>query len=161
MKKITLIVVALFASFSVMLAQDAQPCPCELENDLDALYAVAMERNSLYHGNLYNDGDGPVWAIIAELGLKGYQQAPSASYYLKVTDTQGDYAYIQMSSCQMCLEVTYDLLQQRGIREVRIIAESSSLHGSCRNKSYTPSDLQDVKNRRDGNWNGLKDDVGW
>lgn len=153
MKKLVLIVVALLASFSMIKAQDALPCPCELENDLDALYAVAVKHEPVVSTKMYANG-GPVWAIIAELGLEGYKQAPSASYYLKVVDNQGDYAYVQMSSCQMSLEVTYDLLQQRGIREVRIISENVTLHGSCRNRTYTPSDLQDVKNRRDGNFGG-------
>ncbi|MDR0829191.1 MAG: hypothetical protein LBN95_03655 [Prevotellaceae bacterium] len=79
---------------------------------------------------------------------------PNSSYYLKITKN-GDIAYAPISSCQMALEKTYDLLKTQGVSEVRIISESPTLNGSCRNKTYTKYDLEEVKKRRDG-WAGGK-----
>ncbi|MDR2824047.1 MAG: hypothetical protein LBB41_02465 [Prevotellaceae bacterium] len=74
---------------------------------------------------------------------------PDASYYLKITKN-GEIAYAPVSSCQMALEKTYDLLQSQGVNSVRIVSESPTLNGSCRNRTYTKRDLNEVQKRRDG-----------
>lgn len=149
MKKIALIAATLFASFCMVKAQDNQKCPCLMDNDIDALYAVAEQ----YDLSFASDVSGVITAsvAIAKVGLEVYKAAPDASYYLKVT-SGGEIRYAKISSCQLALEKTYDLLRL-GVEEVRIISENPTLNGSCRNKSYTPRDLEEVKKRRDG-WSG-------
>ena len=152
MKRIIFIVaaVSLLSIFANRIyAQGKEMCPCLMEDKIEALEAVAnasIERESL---NL--DMTGPVTAASAlvSVGLEAYKSAPSASYYLKVT-AGGEIAYSPVSSCQMALEKTYDLLQISGVKEVRIISENVTVHMSCANRTYTPSDLNDVKKRRDG-----------
>lgn len=148
MKK-TLIAIVLFACFGVMQAQDAQKCPCLMDNDMDALYAVAEQNISLTNIDMAD----PITAsiAIAKVGLEVYKAAPDASYYLKVT-SGGEIMYAKISSCQLALEKTYDLLRL-GVEEVRNISENPTMNGSCRNRSYTPRDLDEVKKRRDG-WHG-------
>lgn len=148
MKKM-LFIIALTACFGLLHAQDAQTCPCLMDNDIDALYAVAEQHNFLFDVDLTD----PITATaaIAKVGLEVYKAAPDASYYLKVT-SGGEIAYAKISSCQLALEKTYDLLRL-GVDEVRIISENPTLNGSCRNRSYTPRDLNEVKKRRDG-WSG-------
>ena len=130
-------------------AQGTEVCPCLMEDKIDALYAIAYA--STDNENLELNLGGPVTATSAlvSVGLEVYKSAPNASYYLKVT-AGGEIAYGPVSSCQMALEKTYDLLQMDGVREVRIISENVTVHMSCANRTYTPSDLNDVKKRRDG-----------
>ena len=144
-----LFIIALTACFGLLHAQDAQTCPCLMDNDIDALYAVAEQHNFLFDVDLTD----PITATaaIAKVGLEVYKAAPDASYYLKVT-SGGEIAYAKISSCQLALEKTYDLLRL-GVDEVRIISENPTLNGSCLNRSYTPRDLNEVKKRRDG-WSG-------
>ena len=59
----------------------------------------------------------------------------------------GETRYSSVSSCQMALEKTYDLLL-KNVDEVRIISEYPTLHESCRNRSYTPKELQDIKKQK-------------
>ncbi len=153
MKKITLIVIALLANFSVMLAQDAQPCPCEFENDLDALYAVAEQQSFSY--NIENSDPITVGAamLLAKAGLEAYKSLPSASYALMVI-SGGEVAYSTVPSCQIALEKAYYLLQL-GAEEVRIVSEHLTLNGSCRNKAYRQSDMDDLRERKDG-WGHIK-----
>lgn len=150
MKKIALFAVALFAIFSLSQAQDNQKCPCLMDNDIDALYVVAAQQNYSFD---IEKGD-PVTATVAlaNVGVAVYDALPDAKYVLKVT-AGGEIKYGKISSCQMALEKTYDLLRMDGVREVRIISEELTLNGSCRNRSYTPRDLNEVKKRRDG-WSG-------
>lgn len=145
-----LFLIALTACFGILHAQDAQTCPCLMDNDIDALYAVAEQQNQLFE----IDMSDPITAAvaIAKVGLDAYNSAPNASYYLKVT-SGGEIKYAQISSCQLALEKTYDLLRL-GVEEVRIISENPTLNGSCRNRSYTPRDLDEVKKRRDGYFGG-------
>ena len=148
MKKIFLLL-TLVATFSMLRAQDAQTCPCFIDNDIDALYAMAEHQNFSFSINMAD----PITAAIAiaKVGLSAYEAVPEASYYLKVT-AGGEIRYAKISSCQLALEKTYDLLRL-GVDEVRIISENPTLNGSCRNRSYTPRDLNEVKKRRDG-WSG-------
>lgn len=148
MKK-TLFAIVLFAGFGVMQAQDAQKCPCLMDNNIDALYAVAEQQSFSY--DLEMMGSITASDAILQVALKVLDNIPeSFSYYLKVT-AGGEIRYAKVSSCQMALEKTYDLLRL-GVEEVRIVAETylSQVNPSCRNKSYTPRDLDDVKKRRDG-----------
>ncbi len=149
MKKM-LFIIALTACFGLLQAQDAQTCPCLMDNDIEALYAVAEQQDFSLEADVTID---PITAAaaIAKVGLEVYKAAPEASYYLKVT-SGGEIAYAKISSCQLALEKTYDLLRL-GVEEVRIISENPTLNGSCRNRSYTPRDLDEVKKRRDG-WSG-------
>ncbi len=149
MKKIALIAIALFTGLNMMQAQDSQKCPCLIENDIDALYAVAEQHNFSYNTEM--SGVITASAAIVKVGLEVYKAAPDASYYLKVT-SGGEIRYAKITSCQLALEKTYDLLRL-GVEEVRIISENPTLNGSCRNRSYTPRDLDEVKKRRDG-WSG-------
>ncbi len=149
MKKIFLIATALFLGFNQMQAQDSQKCPCLIDNDIDALYAI-VEQND-FSFDLEISGVITASAAIAKVGLEVYKAAPDASYYLKVT-SGGEIRYAKISSCQLALEKTYDLLRLN-VEEVRIISENPTLNGSCRNRSYTPNDLEEVKKRRDG-WSG-------
>ena len=130
-------------------AQDTQICPCMIDDEIDALYAIAEQQNFSYDIEMSD----AITATIAlgKVGLEVYKAAPDASYYLKVT-AGGEIRYAKISSCQLALEKTYDLLRL-GVDEVRIISENPPLNGSCRNKSYTPRDLNEVKKRRDG-WSG-------
>lgn len=145
-----LLLIALTACLSLLHAQDAQTCPCLIDNDIDALYAVAEQHNFSFDVGMTID---PITATVAltKVGLDVYKAAPDASYYLKVT-SGSEIAYAKISSCQLALEKTYDLLRL-GVEEVRIISENPTLNGSCRNRSYTPRDLDEVKKRRDG-WSG-------
>lgn len=145
-----LFIIALTACFGLLQAQDAQTCPCLMDNDIEALYAVAEQQDFSLEADVTID---PITAAaaIAKVGLEVYKAAPEASYYLKVT-SGGEIAYAKISSCQLALEKTYDLLRL-GVEEVRIISENPTLNGSCRNRSYTPRDLDEVKKRRDG-WSG-------
>ena len=150
MKKIALIAVAFLMSVSVIQAQDAQKCPCLMDNDFDALYAVAEQNNFSFD---FDVSDGVTAAVaLAKVGIEAYNALPDAKYVLKVT-AGGEIKYGKISSCQMALEKTYDLLRISGVQEVRIISEELTLNGSCRNRSYTPRDLNEVKKRRDG-WSG-------
>lgn len=149
MKNVISFVLALFVGINTMQAQDSQKCPCLLDNDIDALYAVAEQ----YETSFDMDASGSITAsvAIAKVGLAVYEAAPDASYYLKVT-SGGEIRYAKITSCQLALEKTYDLLRL-GVEEVRIISENLTMNGSCRNRSYTPRDLDEVKKRRDG-WSG-------
>lgn len=148
MKK-TIIAILLFASYGITQAQDAQNCPCLIDNDIEALYAVVEQDFSFTNIDMID----PITAsiAIAKVGLEVYKAAPDASYYLKVT-SGGEIMYAKISSCQLALEKTYDLLRL-GVEEVRIISENPTMNGSCRNRSYTPRDLDEVKKRRDS-WHG-------
>ena len=145
MKK-KLFIIVLTACFGII---NAQTCPCLIDNDIDALCAVSEQQNYSFDVNMSD----PVTAAVAisKVGLDVYSSAPNASYYLKVT-SGGEIRYAQISSCQLALEKTYDLLRL-GVEEVRIISENPTLNGSCRNRTYTPRDLDEVKKRRDG-WSG-------
>lgn len=120
-----------------------------MDNDIDALYAVAEQQSFL--SDMEVSGGITASEAILQVALKVLDNIPeSFSYYLKVT-AGGEIRYAKVSSCQMALEKTYDLLRL-GVEEVRIVAETyaSQINPSCRNRSYTPRDLDDVKKRRDG-----------
>lgn len=146
-----LISAALLLGVNLIQAQDAQKCPCLMDNDIDALYAVAEQNNFSFDFDV-SDGGVTAAAALAKVGVEAYNSLPDAKYVLKVT-AGGEIKYGKISSCQMALEKTYDLLRISGVREVRIISEELTFNGSCRNRSYTPRDLDEVKKRRDG-WSG-------
>lgn len=149
MKKI-FIAVILFASITMIRAQDMQQCPCLIDNSIDALCAIAEQQTFSFN----NEISGPIITAsvaLAKVGLEVYKAAPDASYYIKVT-SGGEIRYAKISSCQLALEKTYDLLRL-GVDEVRIISENPTMNGSCRNRTYTSRDLDEVKRRRDG-WSG-------
>jgi len=150
MKKFVLILSAIIC-FNALSAQSTQFCTCIFENDNDALSALVEKQNHFIIDSYKQDPITATTALIA-CGLEVYQALPNASYVIKVT-SGGETRYSSVSSCQMALEKTYDLLL-KNVDEVRIISEYPTLHGSCRNRTYTPNDLQDVKNRRDGNFGG-------
>lgn len=141
--------------FSIM-AYAQSPCPCEMDDNMAALEAVAMARTANNYDGLnyaYNNGDP--WSAVAAICGALLNNLPDSKYALKVTFTDGKIGYKDVSSCQTCLEYTYDILQVEGVKSVRIIAASTynQYHPSCANKEYRPSDLNDVKRRRDGNFN--------
>jgi len=149
MKKTILIIASLFASYTIIKAQDAQVCPCHMNDDIDALYTVAEQLN--FSSDMATSEAITASEAILQVALKVLDNIPeSFSYYLKVT-AGGEIRYARISSCQMALEKTYDLLRL-GVEEVRIVAETyaSQINPSCRNRSYTPRDLNDVRKRRDG-----------
>lgn len=141
--------VAFVVYFFAANAQDTQMCPCLMDND-DALNSLVEQRNNFTE--FRSTGPITATAALAGVGLEAYKALPNASYVLKVT-SGGEIRYASISSCQMALEKTYDLLLQ-SVEEVRIISEYPTVHGSCRNRTYTPKDIQDVKDRRDGNFGG-------
>lgn len=154
MKKLFL-VIAVCCGFA-MTSNAQELCPCEMENNADALLAVAMSRPSDdYISADINSGIGiTATAALIAVGLKVYESLPNATYAIKV-EAGGEIRYSTVSSCQMALEKAYDILRQNGVEEVRIISEEFTFNGSCRNKSYYPSDLQDVKARRDNYGKGI------
>ena len=155
MKKLMLIL-SICMGFVITYAQGT--CPCEMENKTDALLAVAMSRTIDYNSFSLATTDtysNDPWSAVGAICGALLTSLPDSKYALKVTFNDGKVGYKDVTSCQLCLEYTYDILQVSGVSAVRIIAASTynQYHPSCANKTYTPSDLSDVKYRRDHNFN--------
>ena len=143
----------LVAVSGMLRAQDTQTCPCLIDNDIDALYAVSVHQEFSFDIEM-SDGITAEEALI-QVALKVLDNIPDVfSYYIKVT-AGGQIRYAKISSCQIALEKAYDLLQL-GVDEVRIISDTwaSNVNVSCSNRSYTRNDLKDLKNRRDKKFGG-------
>ncbi|MCQ2285326.1 MAG: hypothetical protein MJZ76_00425 [Bacteroidales bacterium] len=134
-------------------------CPCEMENKTDALWAVAMthttDNNIFSVPNLTESNVGDPWSAVAAIVGSLLSSLPETTYALKITSSDGEIKYAEVKSCQYCLEYTYDILQVYGVSSVRIISATwlGNVNPSCSNKTYYPSDLSDVKRRRDENFN--------
>lgn len=144
MKKMFFLIMSIVC-INFLNAQDAQICPCLIEDDNEALYALVVQQN--YPLEINETGPITATAALISAGLAVYEALPDAKYALKVT-SGGQIRYSKISSCQMALEKAYDLIQY-GAEEVRIISEEWTFNGSCRNRTYNRNNLQDLKERRD------------
>lgn len=88
---------------------------------------------------------GAAAAAIIKIGLDAYKALPDASYSLTVVGDDGSISYTTVSSCEQALRYTYDLLLEGHIKRVTINSEYPTVNGSCRGKTYTPSDLNLLK----------------
>ena len=142
-----------------MSANAQELCPCEMENKTDALWAVAMthtiDNNIFSVPNLTESNAGDPWSAVAAIVGSLLSNLPETTYALKITSSDGEIRYAEVKSCQYCLEYTYDILQVSGVSSVRIISATwlGNVNPSCSNKTYYPSDLSDVKRRRDEMFN--------
>lgn len=88
---------------------------------------------------------GAAAAAIIKLGLDVYKAIPDASYSLTVVGEDGTVSYTTVNSCDQALRYTYELLSQGHVTRVTINSEHSTVNGSCRGKTYTPSDLSRLR----------------
>jgi len=95
-----------------------------------------------------SNAQGPAFQIGANLNLNCQLSVPDAQYYIKIVKN-GDVAYAKVSGCQIALEKAYDALYYYDADEVRIVSEYTTMNGSCRNRTYTYADLDDLRRRRD------------
>lgn len=146
MKNIIILLIAILG-FTEIYAQDSQCSPCNMDNQIEVMSAIAQQhRNPI---DVISEVPITATAALIAAGLQVYSAAPDAEYCLKVT-AGGESKYSSgISSCQYALEYTYDILRMQGVQAVRIISKSYTVNVSCRNKTYTPRDLRDVKYRRD------------
>ena len=89
---------------------------------------------------------GKAAKIIAEVGLKAYNAIPNASYALTVVASDGSVAHSKCESCEDALWYALKMLEQ-GAKEVTIVSDYPTVNGSCRGRTYTPSDINEKKKK--------------
>ena len=81
-------------------------------------------------------------AALVKAGCEIYDRIPDASYAITVVGTDNTVAYTTASSCEQALRYAYDILDSGKAKRVTIVSEYPTVHSSCKNNTYTPSDLK-------------------
>ena len=87
-------------------------------------------------------GTAAAVAALVKAGCEIYDRIPDASYAITVVGTDNTVAYTTASSCEQALRYAYDILDSGKAKRVTIVSEYPTVHSSCKNNTYTPSDLK-------------------
>lgn len=152
MKKIISIILAIIGFQISVISQEVNPYHYLTEQYNGKLATIQVAQINYEKIIKTSDKkDGGLIALIAAIGAAALNDVPDASYYLRVESTVGEVKYIEVSSCDRALNITYDLFQEesRGIyctiSSISIRTELPTINSSCYNKTYTHSNLEELR----------------